>query len=107
MPCNAPYNALFILMKNYNQFIILLYNTYQFIVTLCILNLVLIIYDKMKCITMYIMNNYNAFYPLITLYNALYIKALSTVLLLFCKDALNWSVTVKTFSNLTKRSISN
>ncbi len=29
---------------------------------------------------MHIMNNFNALYPLITLYNALYIKALSKVL---------------------------
>ncbi len=56
------------------------YNTYQFIVTLCILNLVIIINDKMQCITTDILNNYTASYHLITLYNALYIKALSKVL---------------------------
>ncbi len=41
MPCNAAYNALYNLMNkcNYN-------NTYQFIVTLCILNSVIIILDK-------------------------------------------------------------
>ncbi len=34
----------------------------------------------MYCITMHIINNSNASYPLITFYNALYIKALSKVL---------------------------
>ncbi len=60
----------------------LIIEIYQFIVTLCILNLVIIIYNKIECITMHIMNNYNALYPLITLYNALCIKSLSEVLLL-------------------------
>ncbi len=32
---------------------------------------------------MHIMNNYNALYPVITLYNALYTKAFSKVLRLF------------------------
>ncbi len=42
---------------------------------------------------MHIMNNYIALYPLITLYNALYIKALRKVLLKFLmltKDACIW-----------------
>ncbi len=60
----------------------------MFIVTLCILNLVIIIYNKILCITTHILNNYNAVYPLIALYNALYIKALSKVLpnIYFAKD---------------------
>ncbi len=55
MPCNAPYNAL--------HFTLLHYNSNQLIVTLCILNSVIIIYDKI-CVKKYIMNNDNAFYPL-------------------------------------------
>ncbi len=83
MPCNAPYNAL------YNIIIVTTVNTlyvtvYQFIVTLNILSLFIIIYDKIWCITMHIMNNYNALYLLITLYNALYTKALSKVLPICC-----------------------
>ncbi len=40
----------------------------------CVLNLVIINYKKIWFITTYIINNYNALYPLITLYNALYIN---------------------------------
>ncbi len=43
VPCNAPYYALYNLTNNCNH---IHYDTYQFIVTLCILNSVIIIYDK-------------------------------------------------------------
>ncbi len=55
LPCNTPYNA---------RTIVTTVTNYQFIVTLCILNSVTIIYDKIQCITMLIMNNYIALYPL-------------------------------------------
>ncbi len=43
---NAPYNALYDLMNNCNHIVMIHYNTCQFIFTLCILNLVIIIYYK-------------------------------------------------------------
>ncbi len=46
------------------------YNTYKFIITLCFLNSVIIIYDKIL-------------YPLIALYNALH-KTVSKALPFFC-----------------------
>ncbi len=67
MPCNTHYN-------NCNHI------THQFIVTLSIFNLVIITCNKIYCITKHIMDNYNALYHLITLYNALYMKALCKVL---------------------------
>ncbi len=44
------------------------------------------------------MNNYNALYPLITLYNGLFIKALSKVLpkLLFIKESCKKCITIST-----------